>query len=315
MGKMVAPFLDNNPRRLKQFINRLRLQTYMYYYSIGVKLEKEQITQYQLGKFMSITIQYPRLLYELQKDRELLTKLESCAIDKFNQSKGVNDSQNTETTGNNQMDTNHGNPHFWVNTYPKLAELLCYGKDDNDNSDDRISLKYEYSLKNEGIKKLLEVSPKLFELPAKYFKLREFLEEKKWREADEETLNVMLKVANREKQGYLTVEDIDNFPCHDLHIIDQLWVKYSEERFGFSVQKKIYQELGGTREYNEKIWQDFGDRVGWRKDGRWLMYDELTFTTEEGENAQRGHLPAKRLRRGSVSGWYLFFSRVETCKV
>ncbi|CCQ59603.1 GUN4 domain-containing protein, partial [Crocosphaera watsonii] len=44
----------------------------------------------------------------------------------------------------------------------------------------------------------------------------------------------------------------DNFPCEDLRIIDQLWVKYSNGQFGFSVQKQIYMdELGGTKMYNE----------------------------------------------------------------
>jgi hypothetical protein len=68
-------------------------------------------------------------------------------------------------------------------------------------------------------------------------------------------------------------------------------VKYSEGRFGFSVQKEIYQELGGTREYDEEIWLKFGDRVGWRKDEEWLKYNQLNFTTDAYKAAQAGHLP------------------------
>ena len=42
---MVAPFFDYNPRRLKQYINVLRLRTYMAYYAVGVPFpEKETIT-------------------------------------------------------------------------------------------------------------------------------------------------------------------------------------------------------------------------------------------------------------------------------
>ena len=49
-----------------------------------------------------------------------------------------------------------------------------------------------------------------------------------------------------------------NFPCDDLRTIDQLWVHYSNGKFGFSVQKKIYMdELGGTRDYDKKIWEEF----------------------------------------------------------
>ncbi|MDK2411293.1 GUN4 domain-containing protein [Aphanizomenon sp. PH219] len=65
-----------------------------------------------------------------------------------------------------------------------------------------------------------------------------------WKEADEETFRVMLVVANREKEGWLNVKSIDSFPCDDLRIIDGLWVKYSNGRFGFSVQKLIVAECG-----------------------------------------------------------------------
>ncbi|MDB9356319.1 GUN4 domain-containing protein, partial [Nodularia spumigena CS-587/03] len=120
-----------------------------------------------------------------------------------------------------------------------------------------------------------------------YKKLRELLAARKWKEADEETLRVMLAVAKREKEGWFLRESIDNFPCEDLRTIDQLWVKYSNGRFGFSVQKRIYQSLGGTREYNSKIWQAFGDKVGWYKGGSWLYYTDITFDIK----APEAHLP------------------------
>ncbi len=123
-----------------------------------------------------------------------------------------------------------------------------------------------------------------------YTKLRDLLAAGKWKEADQETADIMLKVANRQKQGYLDVEDIDNFPCEDLRTIDQLWVHYSNGRFGFSVQKNIYIGLGGTREYNDEVWEKFGDQVGWRKGGEWLNYSDLTF--ELRNTTPRGHLPS-----------------------
>jgi hypothetical protein len=72
-----------------------------------------------------------------------------------------------------------------------------------------------------------------------------------------------------------------------LRTIDQLWVKYSNGRFGFSVQKRIYQSLGGTREYDSEVWEKFGDKVGWRKKNQWLYYKDLTFS----EKAPEAHLP------------------------
>ncbi|PSB08364.1 serine/threonine protein kinase [filamentous cyanobacterium Phorm 46] len=120
-----------------------------------------------------------------------------------------------------------------------------------------------------------------------YRKLRDLLAAKKWQEADNETAKVMLKVAGREEAGWLDTEHIDNFPCEDLRTIDQLWVKYSNGRFGFSVQKRIYQSLGGTREYDSEVWQKFGDKVGWRKKNSWLCYKDLIFS----EKAPEAHHP------------------------
>ncbi|BAY89479.1 MULTISPECIES: serine/threonine-protein kinase [unclassified Tolypothrix] len=122
-----------------------------------------------------------------------------------------------------------------------------------------------------------------------YTRLRDLLTAGEWQKADEETGRVMLAVAAREKEGWLDIEHIDNFPCKDLRTIDQLWVKYSNGRFGFSVQKRIYQSLAGTREYNEEIWRAFADSVGWRKDGKWMYYNDLTFDL----TAPVAHLPGE----------------------
>ena len=147
-----------------------------------------------------------------------------------------------------------------------------------------------------------------------YINLRNLLAAGKWKEADAETERVMLKVAGREKEEWLDSSSIDKFPCEDLRTIDQLWVKYSNGRFGFSVQKRIYQSLGGTREYDSEIWLALGDRVGWRVKSNWLDYDEIKFNTK----APEGHLPGGLYKLlVCVWGWggvYLF-SRVETCKV
>ena len=122
-----------------------------------------------------------------------------------------------------------------------------------------------------------------------YTRLRDLLAAGKWKEADQETLKVMLKAARREKEDYFTRESIDNFPCDDLHTIDQLWVKYSQGRFGFSVQKKIWLECGGKVDYNTEC--KLGDRVGWLRwvsdSEEWLSDSDLTYNLQ----APVGHLP------------------------
>ncbi|MEL6438730.1 MAG: GUN4 domain-containing protein [Cyanobacteria bacterium J06621_8] len=121
-----------------------------------------------------------------------------------------------------------------------------------------------------------------------YSPLRNLLAEGKWKEADEETIKTMLQAAGRLNEKWLKTEDIDNFSCEDLGIIDKLWLESSQGKFGFSVQKDIYEELGGIGGWNYEVWQDFGDRVGWRKGGDWLSYQQLTFN----QNAPQAHLPS-----------------------
>ena len=90
-----------------------------------------------------------------------------------------------------------------------------------------------------------------------YQQLETYLKNGQWREADVETLRVMLRVANREEQGWLNTDSIKNFPCGDLRII-YLWVKYSDGRFGFSVQKRIWNSSEVNSNFN-----NFIRRVGW----------------------------------------------------
>ena len=156
-----------------------------------------------------------------------------------------------------------------------------------------------------------------------YTKLGNLLATKKWKEADQETAKRMLEAANRQKEGWLDLEDLDNFSCEDLRTIDQLWVYYSKGHFGFSVQKEIYLGLGGTREYNLELWIKFGDQVGWRKGGEWLYYySNLTF--ELLNTTPRGHLPglawlelhSTTPRKGNLALVYrLVDCSVQTCKL
>ncbi len=168
-----------------------------------------------------------------------------------------------------------------------------------------------------------------------YINLRNLLASKKWKEADEETRRVMCEVAG-EKKGRLDEESIDNFPCEDLRTIDQLWVKYSNGRFGFSVQKRIYQSLGGTYRgsYISEVWNKFWDKVGWREENNkkaeeyirnytflgeaptrfYIDYKDLTFS----EKAPQGHLPYHQQDPSSSTALYFvssLVSRLVDCNI
>jgi serine/threonine protein kinase len=163
------------------------------------------------------------------------------------------------------------------------------------------------------------------EVPEKinYRQLRDLLAAEKWREADEETIAIMLKIAGKSKDDRLSMEDLENFPCSELKILNELWEKCSEGRFGFKVQKSIYFEvvkgveerMGKEKKYYKMIWEDFSDALGWRVEGRSLYYNELNFSLD----APRGHWPVLwcikfKVEVVGVGLWReTFFNRVDSC--
>jgi hypothetical protein len=123
----------------------------------------------------------------------------------------------------------------------------------------------------------------------------------------------MIKASGREEDGWLSEEDLAEFPCEDLRIIDQLWIKYSNGHFGFSVQKRIWQSIEGTnKDEDVEIWKKFGDQVGWRINNSWVGYRNLNFSLD----APLGHLPEWVFVSGFVGGGFFgsgLFSRLESC--
>ncbi|NES65395.1 MAG: GUN4 domain-containing protein [Okeania sp. SIO2D1] len=104
---------------------------------------------------------------------------------------------------------------------------------------------------------------------------------------------VILRLAGYSRRSaWLKSDDVAKISCQDLSTIDKLWLKYSKGNFGFSVQKQIYRSLGGMRGLDARrayeVWKKFGDRVGWPKGGKWLLYKRLTYS-----RMRRGFLPIR----------------------
>jgi len=153
--------------------------------------------------------------------------------------------------------------------------------------------------------------------------LESFLQKQQWKEADKETYRLMIQAVGKEYGDCFEPEELQTFPCEELRAIDGLWVKHSNGRFGFSVQKQIYVECGATLDGKypgDKIWEKFGDRVGWRKDGNWLYYEDLNPSL----SSPQGIFPGGRLSGGGVgfcvvgglilASWFLF-SRTQACRL
>ncbi|MBD2124751.1 GUN4 domain-containing protein [Trichocoleus sp. FACHB-262] len=161
-----------------------------------------------------------------------------------------------------------------------------------------------------------------------YTYLEDLLKAGRWKEADQETDERMCEVMRRQRAGWLRSEDLEQFPCADLREIDRLWLKHSNGRFGFSVQKEIWQKCDSPEGYYQrKEWKRFAEEVGWKKmgvlgiGGDWKSRDEHTFSLK----APPGHLPLVPVSLWMAIGWGMmtrgvwrlgkFFSRVQTCKL
>ena len=149
----------------------------------------------------------------------------------------------------------------------------------------------------------------------RYKALQKYLAEENWFEADKETVSIILSVTSKEIED-LTPKDIQNFPCKDLMVIDQLWRSYSGDRFGFSVQLETYHQLGGsvdsTIEQDQKLIETWGKRLGWRKDNRWLKCKDLDFSL----NAPVGCHPSRWWNSPYGSKMTnIFLSRLMSCDI
>jgi GUN4-like/CHAT domain len=133
-------------------------------------------------------------------------------------------------------------------------------------------------------------------VPENLLKLRELLQTRKWKEANLETLKVMVEALGRKGEKPLVKkEDLENFPCNLLQVIDQLWVTASNGRFGFSIQSKIYMECGGKFDgkHDRDIWKCFAKRVEWYVDGEWRdwYWFRVHLTNTHLDSAPVGYLP------------------------
>lgn len=139
-----------------------------------------------------------------------------------------------------------------------------------------------------------------------YSHLQDLLAARKWKAADRETRELLCQSVGHSPHGYLDRRDIQNLPCEDLQTIDRLWVKYSQGRFGFSVQQRIYRQT-------EQDYLALCDRVGWRTYRSHIRDSGLQFKF----SAPEGHLPS-RTWIGGIQWWehaQAIVERLEACEI
>lgn len=131
--------------------------------------------------------------------------------------------------------------------------------------------------------------------------LAQLLQAKQWEEADKETGWLMRLAAGTQRKIEPTLDTVDYLPCADLQAMDRLWIQYSQGRFGFSVQRKIYDNVVHNGSLQKML--DIINRV-----------DKLTKGNQKqfNLNAPIGHLPSSGL---SLSTPYINISQLSVAKL
>ena len=129
--------------------------------------------------------------------------------------------------------------------------------------------------------------------------LEKFLENKNWIEADQAT-NLLQP---------------QSLSCDELSSINKLWLNYSDGNFGYSLQRKIWEQKKVKENYI-----DFAEIVGWKvnDDYAFNIYHDILITDPDAQTkAPLGHLP--------FHGWQVnglarkefgdFMDRLAQCKI
>ncbi len=123
-----------------------------------------------------------------------------------------------------------------------------------------------------------------------YSPLQKYLLNESYEDADRFTSSKLRELAGEEavKRGYVYFSEVDSIPESDLSTLNKLWIVYSRGKFGFTVQAKILDSVGGRY---DKLWP----RIGWKENGIWTRYPKAFNWSIEAPN---GHMPLVNQLRG-----------------
>lgn len=124
-----------------------------------------------------------------------------------------------------------------------------------------------------------------------YAQLQDLLARENFLEADKLTIEKLCEIAgeNAQKRKWLYFSEVDSIPITDMQTINNLWLVYSEGKFGYSVQREIWLAVG-------KNWDKLWPKIGWKKGNTWTRYPQ-EFTWDL--SAPTGHLPLSNQLRGA----------------
>ncbi|MEB3231860.1 MAG: GUN4 N-terminal ARM-like repeat domain-containing protein [Leptolyngbyaceae bacterium] len=123
-----------------------------------------------------------------------------------------------------------------------------------------------------------------------YSPIQQALIHQEYEAADRLTLQKMCELAGPVAAGrkWLYFSDVDQFPVADLQLLDRLWRVYSEDKFGFSIQRELWIK-------SNQDWERLWPKIGWKGNNGWTRYPhEFTWDL----SAPKGHLPLSNQLRG-----------------
>jgi hypothetical protein len=123
-----------------------------------------------------------------------------------------------------------------------------------------------------------------------YKTLQQLLAQQDFQQADVVTIQKLCELAGNSaiERKWLYFTEVDSFPVTDLQTIDRLWLFYSEGKFGFSVQRKIWISVG--KDFT-KLWT----KIHWKDGNNWTRYPNKFIWNL---SAPEGHLPLSNQLRG-----------------
>jgi hypothetical protein len=123
-----------------------------------------------------------------------------------------------------------------------------------------------------------------------YGSLQDCLIRQDFQAADRQNILKLCELAGPDavRRKWLYFTEVEQFPKEDLQTMDLLWRVYSEGKFGFSVQRKIWLGVG-------QDWERLWPRIGWKNGNIWTRYPgEFIWDL----SAPDGHLPLSNQLRG-----------------
>ena len=137
-------------------------------------------------------------------------------------------------------------------------------------------------------------SRRLDDFPADLEMLEQSLTDQDWKTADRQTFDIMLKLTRRETDKWLDASAINSLQLQNLRGLSQMWAQHSRGKFGFEVQRQVFQSVMGQHKKPHLRAIAFARQVGWWSKSLQVFkfYNQLDFNINSLEQARRGHFPA-----------------------